>query len=255
MLYLLLSKALPVPRNVVTSLRPTCTSLSGSSYIAHCPCHFALAKAPSDPFVSDHRTPCYAPCGPQRTSAISLSSHQCMISLHIVRQKVASHTKHLSADNGGKAVHLSSVLLDLSTHQQCLQSRWLSRQLEQSLVLVFGQQRLLACSARSVLGLPLCLPCCDLCLLTRKRTLVVLCVVQLGVVVFYALEQQIRGLLQKGVNTEIQALQVRCERVGGDLRVSVECGERAWEVQCGLAGRLRGELVKEASQEMRVVDD
>ena len=72
--------------------------------------------------------------------------------------------------------------------------------LEKLLPLILGQKGLLCGGTAGVLGLALCLPLGDLGLLTGERTLVELVVVKLGVVGLYAVEEEVAGLLEEGVD-------------------------------------------------------
>lgn len=119
-------------------------------------------------------------------------------------QKVRLDCKHLCCDARGEAVHLPGVLLDLPRVEQCLQPAGLLGQLEQPLPLILWQQWLLRRRPRRVLRLALLLPCRDLGLLTRKRALVVLVVVELRMVVLDALEEQVARLLEEGVDGEVE---------------------------------------------------
>jgi hypothetical protein len=73
--------------------------------------------------------------------------------------------------------------------------------------------------ARRVLRLALLLPCCDLGLLTRERSLVVLVVVELRVVVLDALKEQVARLLEEGVDGQVERIVVGEE--GRERRVGV----------------------------------
>lgn len=73
-------------------------------------------------------------------------------------------------------------------------------ELEKLLPLVLGQKRLLCGGTAGVLGLALCLPLSDLGLFTGERTLVELVVVEFGVVSLYAVEEEVAGFLEEGVD-------------------------------------------------------
>jgi hypothetical protein len=132
--------------------------------------------------------------------------------LLVPRQQITLDGKHLARHPCRKPIHLSRILLHLPTVQQNVQPTRLRGQLEQARPLILGQQRLLRCSARRVLRLALRLPLRNLCLLARQRSLVVLVVVELGVVRFDALKQQIAGLFEERVDGEVEAVEVWVER-------------------------------------------
>lgn len=120
------------------------------------------------------------------------------------RQQIALNSKHLRGNTRGETIHLSRVLLHLPGVEQRLQPAGLLGQLEQPLPFVLRKQSLLGSSARSVLRLALLLPGSNLGLLTSEGSLVVLIVVDLRVVVLYALEEQVACLLEEGVDGEIK---------------------------------------------------
>jgi hypothetical protein len=142
-------------------------------------------------------------------------------------------------------------LLNLLGIQHTLQSAGLLRKLEQSLPLVLGKRLLLGSNTLGVLILALGLPLCDLGLLTGELSLVVLEVVEVGVVRLNALEEEIAGLLEEGVDRKVEVVDRRVQRRLES--VAVEVIER-----CGLLdGTLNGsggDLVEESCEEVRVVD-
>ena len=91
-------------------------------------------------------------------------------------------------------------------------------------------------------------------MLACEGALVVLGVVLLGLMVFDALEELVAGLLQEGVDGEVEAVEVRGERVGGDVRVVGQVGEGGGEVERGLFWGGLGQVVEEGGQEVGVVD-
>jgi hypothetical protein len=91
-------------------------------------------------------------------------------------------------------------LFDLTAVDESLESRGLLGELEELLPLVLGQKGLLCGGTAGVLGLALRLPLGDLCLFAGERTLVELVVVEFGVVGLYAVEEEVAGLLEEGVD-------------------------------------------------------
>ena len=144
-------------------------------------------------------------------------------------------------------------MLDLSAVEQSLESAWLLGKLEQLLPLILGEWGLLGKGTLGVLGLALGLPLGDLCLLTLQGALVVLVVVQLGVVVLYAVEQEVAALLEERIDGEIERLKVRGKRYRGELRVGVEGSKTCGELQLGLLWGRSRELVEVRGEEVRVV--
>lgn len=175
-------------------------------------------------------------------------------SLFLAREKGGSDGEHLAGDGGGEGVDLSCVLLNLPAVEQGLESAGLLGKLEKPLPLVLGQRGLLADGALGILGLALLLPSGDLGLLTLHGALVVLVVVELGVVVLYAVEQEVARLLEEGVDGKVERLEVGSKGHGSELRVAVEGCEAARELQLGVLGWGRGELVEERGDDVRVVD-
>lgn len=149
---------------------------------------------------------------------------------------------------------MASVLLHLSAHKQSLKTRRLLRKLEQLLPFILRQERLLLLRANRVLLLALLLPLLNLGLLAREGALVVLGVVLLGLVVFDALEELVAGFLQEGVDGEVEAVEVRGQRVGRDVGVVGEIGEGGGEVEGGLFWGGLGQVVEEGGEEVGVVD-
>lgn len=169
-------------------------SLDGNVYSAFFSLSYSFPVSSRFNFVSVHRLlrrflgPLYP------TSLPSL--------LHLLRQQVAPHAKHLRAHPGREPVHLSRVLLYLPRVQQDLEPPGLRRQLEQPLPLVLGQGALLRQRPRRVLGLALLLPCGDLGLLATQLPLIVLVVVELRVVGFNGVEEEVRGFFEERVEGE-----------------------------------------------------
>lgn len=178
--------------------------------------------------------------------------HIC-IHLGVPWQQVRLDCEHLCRDARCEAVHLPRVLLHLPGVEQRLEPAGLLRQLEQPLPLVLGQQRLLRRRPRRVLRLALLLPGCDLGLLTCERALVVLVVVELGVVVLDALEEQVACLLEERVDGEVERVVVGVERGLGGVLVLVQGRQARGEGEL-LLGRLCGQLVEERGEEVRVAD-
>lgn len=137
-------------------------------------------------------------------------------------QQVALHSKHLRSHTSSKTINLPRVLFHLSRVEQSLQSARLSWQLEQPLPLIFGKEWLFRSCARRVLRLALLLPCGDLGLLTSELSLVVLVVVEFGVVVLDALEEQIARLLEEGVDGKVERIVVGEERRERGVRVLLQ---------------------------------
>lgn len=144
----------------------------------------------------------------------------------LLRRKVLTDSKHLGADTGGEAVDLLSVQLNLLGVEHALQAAGLLGKLEQTLPLILGQGRLLSQGALSVLGLALGLPLCNLGLLTGELALVELEVVEIGVVGFDALEQEVASLLEEGVDGDVKVIDGRVQRGldGVALELSQRCG-------------------------------
>jgi hypothetical protein len=148
---------------------------------------------------------------------------------------------------------LPRVLLDLPGVEQSLQSAGLLGQLEQPLPLILWEQWLLGCGSCRVLRLALLLPCGDLGLLTSERALVVLVVVELGVVVLDALEEQVARLLEEGVDGKIERVVVGVERRLGSVLV-LEQGSKVRRERELLLGSLCRQLVEEGGEEVRVAN-
>ena len=79
-------------------------------------------------------------------------------------------------------------------------------------------------------------------------------VVELGVVVLDALQEQIARLLQEGVDREIQGVEVGVERGLRGVGVLLERRQVRGERELFLR-RVGGQLVEERCEEVRVVDD
>ena len=79
-------------------------------------------------------------------------------------------------------------------------------------------------------------------------------VVKLGVVSLYAVEQQVAGLLEEGVDGKVERVEVRGQREGGERGVLFEGGKASREVE-RLGRGSGGQLVQERGEEVRVVDD
>lgn len=67
-------------------------------------------------------------------------------------------------------------------------------------------------------------------------------------------EQLVAGLLQEGVDAEVEGVEVRGQGVGGDGGVVGELGEGGGEGVGGGGGWGGGELVEEGGEEVGVVD-
>jgi hypothetical protein len=170
---------------------------------------------------------------------------------HLFGHQVLPHSKHLGTDVGCESIHLLAVLLHLLSIQHTLQSAGLLRKLEQSLPLILRQRLLLGSSTLGVLSLALGLPLCDLGLFTAKLSLVVLEVVEVGVVRLDALEEEIAGLLEEGVDRKVEVVDRGVQR--GLESVAVEVIKRCGLLDGALGGG-GGDLVKERCEEVRVVD-
>ena len=130
--------------------------------------------------------------------------------------KPSSNSEHLPAHATDKAIHHSRVPLYLPRVQQNLQSARLRRQLEQSLPLVLWQERLFRQRPTGILRFPLSLPRRDFGLFSSQTALVVLVVVQFRVMCLDAVEEKIGGFGKKGVDAEIQSVEVGEEgKIGG----------------------------------------
>lgn len=140
----------------------------------------------------------------------------CRNLLNLSRQKVGPHCEHLAADAGGESINLPCVLLDLPAVEQSLESARLLWQLEQPLPLILRKRCLFADNTLGILCLALLLPLRDLSLLSCKRSLVELVVVELGVVAFYAVQKKVAGLLEEGVDREIERFEVGGKRSRGE---------------------------------------
>jgi len=80
-----------------------------------------------------------------------------------------------------------------------------------------------------------------------------LVIVQLGVVVLYAVKEEVARLLQEGVDGKIKRLKVGSQGHSGELRIGAKSGQARGEVELGLLrGRCR-ELMEVRSEQMRVV--
>lgn len=134
--------------------------------------------------------------------------------LLVSREQVRLDSEHLAANTGSEAVYLSGVLLHLPAVEQSLQSAGLLGQLEQSLPLVLGKRWLFRDCALSILGFPLLLPLRNLSLLACQRSLVVLVVVEFSVMVLYAVEEEIAGLLKERIDRKVQGVKVWRKRHG-----------------------------------------
>lgn len=171
--------------------------------------------------------------------------------LHLFGQQILPHSKHLSTDVGCESIHLLAVLLHLLGVKHTLQSAGLLRKLEQSLPLILGERLLLSSNTLGVLSLALGLPLCDLGLLTAELSLVELEVVEVGVVRLDALEQKVAGLLEEGVDGEVEVIDRGVQRrlEGVAVEVSQRCG--LLDITLNGSG---GNLVEEGCEEVRVVD-
>lgn len=137
--------------------------------------------------------------------------------------------------------------------EHSLEAAGLLGKLEQTLVLILGQERLLEGRTAGVLGLALGLPGGDLGLLTSKRTLIVLEVVGLGVVGLDAVQQKVAVLLEEGVDAERQVVEVGGQNAVLNEGALLQSSQRGGKVgRSGLAGAL--ELVDESGDQMRVVN-
>lgn len=118
-----------------------------------------------------------------------------LLHLRLIRQKITLDSKHLPGSRADEPIDLLRVLLHLPSVQHRLQPTGLSRQLEQPLPLVLGQQRLLQLGTCGVFRFTLGLPGADLGLFAGKGALVVLEVVVLGVVDLEAVEEEVAVFL------------------------------------------------------------
>lgn len=171
--------------------------------------------------------------------------------LALSRQHVPSRSEHLSCYRGRETIHLSGILLHLPRVQQHLQPTRLDRQLEQASPLVLGQGRLLRQRARGVFRLAFLLPGGNFGLLAAQLALVVLVVVELGVMGFDAVEEEIARLFEERVDAEIEGVEVGIQRIG-HLR-AVDGGERRRHRERAGGWRL-GELVEEGGEQVGIVD-
>lgn len=139
----------------------------------------------------------------------------------LVGGQVLPHSEHLGAHVCRESIHLLAVLLHLLRVQHALKSAGLLRKLEESLPLILGERSLLGGSSLGILGLSLCLPCCDLGLLTAQLSLVELEVVEVGVVGLDALEEEVACLLKEGVDGKVEVVDGRIQRGLDFLTVEV----------------------------------
>lgn len=99
----------------------------------------------------------------------------------------------------------------------------------------------------------LLLPVVDLLLLTAEHALVVLVVVDLGVVGFDAIQQEVTVLLEEGVDVERQIVKVGGESGGLGEGAGLESAERGRKVG-GRGGIGTLQLVDERSDQVGVVN-
>ena len=137
--------------------------------------------------------------------------------------------------------------------EHSLQAAGLLGKLEQTLVLILGQERLLEGRTTGVLGLALGLPGGNLGLLTSERALVVLEVVGLGVVGLNAVQEKVAVLLKEGVDAERQVVVVGGQNVIIGEWALLQSSQRGGKVGRGRLGRAL-ELVDERGDQMRVTD-
>lgn len=79
-------------------------------------------------------------------------------------------------------------------------------------------------------------------------------VVKLGVVVLYAIEEEITRLFEEWIDGKVERFEVWCKRHVGELRIDVESSEARRELQLGLLWGCGGQLVEERGEEVRVVN-
>lgn len=107
--------------------------------------------------------------------------------------------------------------------------------------------------ARSILSLALLLPGGNLSLLTSEGSLVVLVVVDLRVMILYALKEQVASLLKEGIDGEIKRLVVREEGRLWDVGILLQGSQVGRELEL-LLWCTRRQLVQERGEEMGVVN-
>lgn len=171
-----------------------------------------MSTACSMPATSVHnKRPAFVPFPTLTQLYIMLTishPHNLLLSRH---HQVILNSKHLPRNRTRKPINLSRILLNLARIQHDIQPTRLLRQLEQSLPLVFRKQRLLACGACRILRLALLLPRSNLLLFARKGSLVVLVVVEFGVMGFDAVEEEVAGLFEEGIDAQVERFEVGCE--------------------------------------------
>lgn len=116
-------------------------------------------------------------------------------SWQISRNQSASNAKHLPANHSTEPIHLSRILLHLSSYQETLQATGFLWQLEELLPFVLVERWLLLLHAQRILLLSLGLPSCNLSLFATKTALVILSVVLFCLVLFDAVQEKIGRLL------------------------------------------------------------
>jgi hypothetical protein len=124
----------------------------------------------------------------------------------LLGQQILPDSEHLGAHVGSKAVHLLAVLLNLLGVQHTFQAAGFLGHLEQSLPLILRQGGLLGQHSLGILSLSLRLPLRDFSLLTGDLALIELEVVEIGVVGFDALEEEVASLLKERVDGEVEAV-------------------------------------------------
>ena len=174
------------------------------------------------------------------TSGLSSNISAHSLWFHLSRQHIPLDPKHLPSHSGRIAIHLSRILLHLPRIEHNLQPVRLLRQLEQLRPLLLRQRGLFRQRPRDVLRFPFRLPCVDFVLLASQLALIVLIVVEFGVVGLDAVEEEIAGLFQEGIDGEVEGVEVRVERgagVVGEVRGYVgEVVGKGWWV-CERLGR------------------
>ena len=97
------------------------------------------------------------------------------------------------------------------------------------------------------------MPGSNLSLLTSEGSLVVLVVVDLRVVILYALKEQVASLLEERIYGEIKRVVVWKEGRLGNVGILLQGSQVGRELEL-LLWRTRRQLVQEGSEEMRVVN-
>lgn len=79
-------------------------------------------------------------------------------------------------------------------------------------------------------------------------------VVELGVVVLYAVEKEIARLFEEWIDGKVERFEVWCKRHVGELRIDVESSEARRELELGMLWGCGRQLVEERGEEVRVVN-